>query len=127
MSFLIKNWSKFRDVQCLCQTVMVPTCDCQAVVSRRHKMTFMLLKTISFLIFFFLAIERILFIFNSNFWTKCAPPYQGVHSTSILSQRFMFLCFQLVYTDAAEKRLTGISRILFQVSAPEGSVLHWKA
>lgn len=58
MSLLIENLSKFRDVQCLCQTVTVPTCDCQAVVSRRHKMTFTSLKTISFLIFFSLLLKE---------------------------------------------------------------------
>lgn len=123
MGLLLKNLSKFRDVQCLCQAVMVLSCDCQAVVSRRHKMTFMLLKTISFFFFSYLPLKECYFIFKSSFQTKRAPLYQAVHSTIILRLHLIFLWFQLVYSDAAEKGISGISQIYFQVSVLKKSVL----
>lgn len=72
------------------------------------------------------SVQSMLFIFESSFQAECAPLYQAVHSSVILSLHLVFLCFQLVFNDTTQKGVTGISQIHFQLSVPKKSVLNFK-
>lgn len=73
----------------------------------------------SLFFFSYLPLKECYFIFKSSFQTRCALLYQAVHSTIILSLHLIFLWFQLVYSDAAEKGISGISQIYFSSISTE--------
>lgn len=96
-----------------------------AVVSKRHNIIFMLLKTISIFIFFFTGVYLLLkeYCIFKAFSDKMCPTVSCCFTVPL---SWACISYFSAFIGAADRRVRGTNQIHFQVSVPKKSVLIWK-